>query len=441
MTYVQESARAAEPPALDEATSIPSTTTKILHIILIAFIAIAFTALFISGYEWLNNIIWFNNDFMTTDRWMIPVGVLTFSLAVGLCQKYLHAPTVIDGGFVESIKEGGKKADYRTFPGALLSSLFSLLSGASVGPEGTIAILVGDISSFIREKFKIANESADDAIGFDVAALASAFNGIIGSVLFTGVFATEFQVGGKKDAFRFLIWNLLAGAIGFLFYASLGLPSFAQAIPFSPITELKIAYVAYAVILGVLGAMLAFFSRLSMQKIGTIMEKRFHNRVILRTFAAGVVIAIIGYFIPDLLFSGEKQIHSIIQNPSEIGIAMLLIMAVLKILLLALSFKSGYLGGPIFPILFSSTMIALALNLAFPSVPLSIFVLCIETAAMTLALGAPLTAILLVAVTGTANPYTIALLALSAVTAMILALIFMKRKEQQSTGIDKLQPS
>ncbi len=56
----------------------------------------------------------------------------------------------------------------------------------------------------------------------------------------------------------------------------------------------------------------------------------------------------------------------------------------------------------------------------FPGVPVAILVLCIETAALTLALGAPLTVILLVAIVGTADQYTIVLLALSAVTAMLI---------------------
>jgi chloride channel protein, CIC family len=97
-----------------------------------------------------------------------------------------------------------------------------------------------------------------------------------------------------------------------------------------PITELKLAYIVYAVIFGVVGVLLAFFAELSMKTIGKIMEKSFHDKVVLRAFDAGVVIAIVGYFIPNLLFSGENQIHSIIQNASEIGIAMLLLMAVLE---------------------------------------------------------------------------------------------------------------
>ncbi len=65
-------------------------------------------------------------------------------------------------------------------------------------------------------------------------------------------------------------------------------------------------------------------------------------------------------------------------------------------------------------------MIGLALNLLFPSLPVSIGVLCIETAALALAMGAPLTAILLVAVVGTADTTMLLLLTISAVTAMIL---------------------
>jgi H+/Cl- antiporter ClcA len=434
MPEIQEPAGTAKPPPLgaSEVTYVGGTSSRIWHIILIAFIAIAFTAVYMTSYLWLNDQIWFENDFVLNNPWTIPALVLFFSLLVGLSQRYLHAPTVINGGFVESMKGEGEHANYRTFPGALLSSFASLLSGASIGPEGTIAVLVMDISAFIREKLKIAVDSANDALGFDVAALASAFNGIIGSVLFTGVFATEFQVGGKKDALRFLVWNLLAGTIGYLFYISLGLPAFFQSIVFTPIDELKGEYIVYAILLGVLGALIALFSGLSMQGIGKIIERTFGGRVIARILAAGVIIAVIGYFIPQLLFSGEVQIHTIIENPAEVGIALLLLMAILKILLLALSFKSGYLGGPIFPILFSCTMIALALNLAFPSVPLSILVLCIESAAITLALGAPLTAILLVTVVGTASQYEIALLVLSAVTAMALALAFRELRERRS---------
>ncbi len=401
-------------------------TPKIWQIILIAVIAIAFTTLWLKTYESLNTVIWMN-EFVKANRWTIPVGVILFTLAVGLCLKYLHAPDVIHGGFSESMKGDGEHGNYKIFPGTLLSSFFSLYSGASVGPEGPVAFLIIEISAWTRKKLKIINEAA---LGFDVAALASAYNGIIGSPIFTAVFATEFNVG-NKDALKFLAWNLLAGIIGFLFFSLLGLQSFASLLAFPPIDQISVLYVIYAIILGILGAIIALLMGLLMKGMGKAMEKAFKNRVMIRILFAGVIIAAVCYCIPELMFSGESSIHSIILNPAQFGIALLLIMAVLKVVLLALSFKSGYLGGPIFPTLFTCTMVGLALSLMFPEVPVGIFVLCLEVAVITLALGVPLTAILLVAVISSVNQNMIALLVISAVVSMVLGFSLREYREKQ----------
>jgi len=111
---------------------------------------------------------------------------------------------------------------------------------------------------------------------------------------------------------------------------------------------------------------------------------------------------------------------------------MLFLYAILKILLLALSFKSGYIGGPIFPVLFSSTMLGLALSLLFPSVPVTIFVLCIEAGAFALALGAPLTAIILVLVVSNPGSIMITLVAISATTALVLSALMTQMRARQT---------
>jgi len=402
---------------------------KIWQIIFIAIIAILFTSVWLETYIYLNAVIWMN-DFVQANPWTIIVGVLVFSLLVGLCEKYLQAPNVIHGGFTDSMKGEGHEGNYKTFPGTLLSSFFSLFSGASVGPEGPLAFLIMEISTWIREKLAI---SKDTALGFDVAALSSAYNGIIGSPLFTAVFATEFNVG-RKDALTFLAWNLIAGVIGFFIFSLLGLHSFAGFLLFPAIPEITLSYVLYAFILGILGALVAIFMGIVMNGMGVAMEKAFKDKIITRILFAGVIIAGVCYFIPELMFSGETTIHAIVENPAQYGILMLLLMAVLKIMLLALSFKSGYLGGPIFPTLFTCTMIGLALSLAFPTVPVGIFVLCTMAAVVTLALGAPLTAILLVIVIASANQYMSALLVLSSVVALIIGITIRQMREKRVAG-------
>ena len=146
----------------------------------------------------------------------------------------------------------------------------SLLSGASVGPEGPLAFLIQDITAWMGEKLKVAEDSR---FGLSVAALASAYNGIVGSPVFTAVFATEFQVGGKELSYAFLAWNLLAGAIGYIFFTLLKLPVFAQYIPFTPISTLTLPYVLYAILLGLVGSLLAIFIGVCFQFFGKVMAK------------------------------------------------------------------------------------------------------------------------------------------------------------------------
>jgi H+/Cl- antiporter ClcA len=76
-------------------------------------------------------------------------------------------------------------------------------------------------------------------------------------------------------------------------------------------------------------------------------------------------------------------------------------------------------------------MTGLALRLVFPTVPVGIFVLCTISAVVTLALGAPLTAILLVIVIASANQNISALLVLSSVVALILGIIVRQRREKR----------
>ncbi|HEX8035369.1 MAG TPA: chloride channel protein [Ktedonobacterales bacterium] len=415
------------PTAIDRARP-AAAVPKIWQVIVIALVAIAFTAIFLGIYRFLSGAVWPSN-FVATRRWTIPVGVLVFSLVVGLAQKYARAPNVIHGGIVDSFK-GGEQPDYTTFPGALLSSLASLLSGASVGPEAPVGMLVQDIAEWARVRLKIAQ---DTALGFRVAAMASAYNGIVGSALFTGVLATELGVGGA-NGLAYLAWNLLAGVIGYMSFTLLNLQVFAKYIPFTPIRTLTLPYVLYAIALGVVGAAVAIFVGLVFRVVATVMERTLGERVVLRTLAAGLVIAVVVVFVPEVMFAGESQIFPMIDNPASYGVLALVGLAVLKLMLLALSVKSGFLGGPTFPILFSCTMIGLALSLLFPGVPVSIFVLCIESAAITLALRAPLTAILLVAVIGTADPFQIALLVTSSVVALLVGAGVQRLQTRRAAG-------
>jgi H+/Cl- antiporter ClcA len=406
---------------------------RLWMIVLIAVVAIAFTIVFLLGWQLLNGLVW-ENDFVENNRWSVPVLVIVLSVLVGLCVKYLNAETAAHGNISDSVQSGASEDEYKRFPGSLASSFLSLLSGASVGPEGALGALVREISSWFQRKLKIRGAGR---AGFTVAALASAYNGIIGQPLFTAVFATELSPD-KKNAFQLIIWNLVAGAIGFLIYAGLGFTAFMGQIPIPGLDGSTPEYLVYAVLVGLLGGSLAIFMGATFQAFGKVMD-RLKDKVVLRILAAGAVIAVVAYFVPELMFSGESEIHLVLNDPASYGVAMLLFLGLFKIVLLALSFKSGYLGGPIFPVLFSCTMIGLAVNQAFPSVPLILAVLCLEAAAIALVLGAPLSAILLVVVvasTGQVSSYLIALIVIAVVTSMLLGYSLKKLRAKRATKAD-----
>jgi len=401
---------------------------KARQIVIIAFITAAFALVWFASVSILNTIFW-KNDFVTANRWMIPVLVLVFSFLVGLCGKYLRAPNVIHGSLKDELQGGGGVIDYSTFPGALLTSFFSLLSGASVGPEGPLTVLVVDLTAWLGTKLKLAEQTM---FGFIFAGIASAFNGLVGNPLFAALLATELEKDGQKGAIQFLSWNLVAGAIGYIFFALIGFPSFAASIAFTPITTLTFGYGLYAVALGVVGVLLALFVGISFQSIGTVMDRIFKDRFIERIMVAGIIVAIVAYFIPELMFSGEAQIHQIIDNPAAYGVLVLFAYAILKVLLLALSFKSGYLGGPIFPTMFAATMIALALSLLFPSVPTALFFTCIVAATVALVLDAPLAAILLATTVATSSMYEVGYIALATATALLIGGAIKRRMAQRT---------
>ena len=157
------------------------------------------------------------------------------------------------------------------------------------------------------------------------------------------------------------------------------------------------------------------------------MDRLFGGRIVLRVVAAGAVIGAVCYVFPDLLFSGENQIQDFTANPALYGAGLLLLLAFLKIGLFGISIKAGYIGGPVFPIIFACTLIGLALNLLIPGVPAAVFVLCIEAGALAVAMGVPLTAILLVALLSGADQDMVVLLVFSIATGLLLSAEAMKR--------------
>lgn len=166
------------------------------------------------------------------------------------------------------------------------------------------------------------------------------------------------------------------------------------------------------------------------------MDRLFGEQVVLRVLTAGAVIGAVCFVYPELLFSGESRIQDFVGSPALYGAGTLLLLAVLKLVLFGVSIKAGYIGGPIFPIIFSCTLIGLALNLLVPGIPAAVFVLCIMAGALAVAMGIPLTAVLLVTLLSGADQDMILLLVLSISTALLLSAEVVKRVAARRGGTE-----
>ena len=186
-----------------------------------------------------------------------------------------------------------------------------------------------------------------------------------------------------------------------------------------PVQSYTLWYALLMIPLALVGLILALFTAAFM-RVATAFFGRFKERVVLRALLAGVIFSVVGVLAPVVMFSGETQVQTVIKGAAGYGIAVLLVMAVGKLALMAVGFRSGFLGGPTFPLIFASTSVALALNLAFPSVPVAIFVAGIMAGAVYALFRTPLMVVLLTGFMLDEGATMMALIVLAIATVMIV---------------------
>lgn len=98
-----------------------------------------------------------------------------------------------------------------------------------------------------------------------------------------------------------------------------------------------------------------------------LIANRFTNPLILVT-VGGAAIYLCGLLVPEVLFSGQHNFHLFATNwPNQAGITLLGV-AILKLILTAISQSTGWLGGDIFPVLFAATNFGFAISYLLPNV-------------------------------------------------------------------------
>jgi H+/Cl- antiporter ClcA len=298
------------------------------------------------------------------------------------------------GIFADVMAEFGRtgRFDYRNAPGILITALPSLVAGGSLGPEAPLADASGGLGTVIGDRLKL-DPRETRTLGFSgVSGMLAAFitSPINGAVL--GLESAKGAVSGIALQAWVLFPSLLSSSVAVVVFVGLSGHFFGTLYVF-PEYQPDLSHLFAAIPLGLLGGVVgvSFFAVLrGMQRAMQPLK----THLIWRGLLGGIGLGIAGALLPLTLFSGEEQTVELIHTAPEIGVAMLITLALVKALVTCLCLATGWKGGYVFPIMFVGVALGLAVDLIFPGIPVAVAVAATLGGALVAVFQAPLFAVL-----------------------------------------------
>jgi H+/Cl- antiporter ClcA len=196
---------------------------------------------------------------------------------------------------------------------------------------------------------------------------------------------------------RFLLPGIVAACTGYAVYIALPHESLTGIFAFPNFQEPRLVDLLSAVGIGVLGGVISVGQKL-------------------RALTGGLIVGVVGVFLPLTLYSGQSQTEEIVHTYAQIGVISLLALALAKAFLMCLSLATGFKGGPIFPTLFIGAAIGAALNLLVPGIPAGVCILGMMGGVLGGVAELPITAALLLGVVS--QPSLLPVIAIAAIAAI-----------------------
>jgi len=208
--------------------------------------------------------------------------------------------------------------------------------------------------------------------------------------------------------------NLLAAIIAALF-GTLVMLSFTGVVPrglldFPEYSGFQWMHILYAVIFGLVGLVWAFLFKIVFSSITRLLTPLNRFRIF-KPMVGGLIFGLIGAWLPLTLFSGEEELNTILAEGTQIGVAMLLLLAVVKLITLSVCMCSGFPGGFVFPLFFSAGSLGYAIHLLFPFIPLDVAMIGIMAGIGGAVMRMPLTVMLVMMVLATPTALPISVVA------------------------------
>ncbi len=261
------------------------------------------------------------------------------------------------------------RIDPQAIPGGLAIAVVTLIAGFSLGPEVPTGMAAAGLVALASSRWGFLRRNAQFAMS---VAISGAWGGLFTSPFTAVLLNVELTFERRVLRWATIAADAAAAIVGFaIFFAVdagwsdvlrlLDLPSYTLGLP-----ELAIAAG-----LGVVGAVLGTvfkLSTLATRKLAAPLA----DHPIVRCTLAGLVLGLLGMALPLTLFLGTEGLADVASEPAALGAGLILASVIAKILATTGALSFGFVGGPIFPLLFVGGGMGAVLHLAIDDIPLAL---------------------------------------------------------------------
>ena len=310
-------------------------------------------------------------------------------LVVGLLRRGLRMPSETPG-LIEDLQH--EHIDVRQVPSIVAVSAVSLIGGASLGPEVALGQMGGGAGGWIARRRGLDD---DNTKSLTLAGMAGAFGGLFSSPLLAIILVVEIARPAWRRYQRVFLGSLISSSVAFgIYFAIVG--SVFLGIYQVPQFDFEVWHLVAAIGLGLSAAVVA----LATAVLGRVTAKLFSRAPgsdVSKPVIAGVAFGLIGVALPLTNFTGSDQLGVVLENAGTLGIGLLAAILLGKALAFSISLAGGFLGGPIFPVLFLGGTAGILINALVPDIPLGLAFASMLAAVAGAAISAPFSMVLLAA--------------------------------------------
>lgn len=312
-------------------------------------------------------------------------------LLIGWVIQWLGNPGEI-GLVIDNIHLNGGRLAMRENPSMILSSLISIASGGSAGPEAPMVQVTGSIGTWFADRLRLQGEALRT---LSIAGMASGFTVLFGAPLGGTFFALEILHHQHVVLYaEAILPAIVASCAGYTVFAAITKLGIGPTWHFPQYDVSSIFDFGEAMLYGIVGAIAGWLFITVFRICGRLLESLPHP-IYWKTTAAGLGLGCLAFLFPLTRFFGEHQLETVIDGNFSISFLILLVVA--KMLAISLTVTGGWRGGIIIPLFFTGACLGKIVAMVHPESNEALAMICIMAALNTTVTRTPISTTLLLA--------------------------------------------